>query len=85
MTSHAAHRTTDETIRLARAREMADSGRGREVRLAARLSLADIAATIGAYPSSIQRWERGARRPYGPAALRWLALIEALEEAHRAA
>lgn len=73
-----------DLLELARARALADSGRGREVRLAARLSLADVAGVIGTAASTVQRWEQGARRPYGEAALRWLNLIEALEETQRA-
>ncbi len=73
--------TTVDLLELMRARALADSGRGREVRLSARLSLADVASVIGTAPSTVQRWEQGARRPYGAAAVRWLHLIEALEEA----
>ncbi len=77
--------TAGDLLELVRARVLATSGRGREVRLAARLSLADVAGVVGTAASTVQRWELGARCPYGAAAVRWLHLIETLEEAQRCA
>jgi DNA-binding transcriptional regulator YiaG len=68
----------DQTLSLARVRAMAQSGRAREIRLAAKLSLYDVAGAIGSNASSVQRWETGQRRPYGAAALRWTGLLDAL-------
>ena len=74
----------EDVLALARVRELAESGRAREIRLAARLSLYDIAGAIGSNASSVQRWEAGLRRPYGEQALRWLALLDALERQREA-
>jgi DNA-binding transcriptional regulator YiaG len=75
----------DDVLALARVRELAESGRARSIRTAARLSLADVAGAIGSTASSVQRWENGARRPYGQAALRWCALLDALERQRESA
>jgi DNA-binding transcriptional regulator YiaG len=71
-------RIADQALSLARVRAMAQSGRAREIRLAAKLSLYDVAGAIGSNASSVQRWESGARRPYGAPALRYGSLLDAL-------
>ena len=68
----------EDVLTLARVRELAESGRAREVRLASRLSLYDVAGAIGSTASTIQRWESGLRRPYGVPAMRYGALLDAL-------
>jgi len=74
---------TDDVLTLVRVRELAASGEARRVRLAAGLSLYDIAGAIGSTASSVQRWESGNRRPYGEPALRWCRLLAALEAQQR--
>jgi transcriptional regulator with XRE-family HTH domain len=69
----------DDVLTLVRVRKLAASGRARSIRLAAGLSLYDIAGAIGSTASTVQRWELGDRRAYGDAALRWCALLDALE------
>lgn len=67
--------------RLARVKAMAADGSARQVRLAARLALRDIALAVGVDTSTIGRWETGSRVPRGDAAWRYADLIERLEKA----
>lgn len=68
----------DRVVELSRIRSLARSGSARTVRLAAGLSLAEIAATVGVTSSAVFRWENGERAPHGDAALRYGELLEAL-------
>lgn len=70
----------DELVRMARCREMASSGRARAIREKARLSLSEMAQTCGIDEGTLSRWERGQRRPRAAVALRYLAVLEALEQ-----
>ena len=47
----------------ARGRRYASSGRGREIRRTASLSIADIAAALGTSAPAVSRWERGLQTP----------------------
>jgi transcriptional regulator with XRE-family HTH domain len=67
----------DDLATLIRSRELAVA-RGRELREAAGLSLAEVGAAIGTSAASIQRWELGQRTPHGELAARYGALLEAL-------
>ncbi|MFW3172569.1 helix-turn-helix domain-containing protein [Geodermatophilus sp. CPCC 206100] len=49
--------------RLIQARALLASGEARRIRLAAGLSVGQVAADIGVSASAIQRWERGERVP----------------------
>ena len=60
-------------------RRMAADGEGRQLRLAARLSLAEVAAAVDVDTSTIWRWEQGRRRPRGEAALRYGHFLRALQ------
>jgi DNA-binding transcriptional regulator YiaG len=72
--------TSIETIKaLARIRELAVSGRAREIRQRHSLSLTEMAAAIPAGANTVARWEVGDRRPRGEAALRWLEILDSLE------
>jgi len=70
---------TDKLTRLVRVRHLAATGEARRCREAARLSLGDIANSIKVGRSTILRWETGERRPTGPAALRYLAALDAID------
>ncbi len=70
----------DRALRLAAVRELADTGRLREQRLRSRLSLAEVAEAVGATAAAVSRWERGLRRPRGEAAIRYLDLLEQLDQ-----
>jgi len=65
-------------LALAEARSYARSGYGRDVRVKAGLSLADVAGAIGVSTATVYRWETGKYRPAGAAALAWGRLIDAL-------
>jgi transcriptional regulator with XRE-family HTH domain len=71
-----------DALSLAAIRELASSGRARERRQQAGLSLYDVAAAIGVAAPTVHRWERGHRRPHGQAALRYAALMDALARRH---
>lgn len=71
-----------EAVELALARALSASGRGREIRLAARLTLEDVGLSIGADAASVLRWERGTVRPRRDAAVRWARLMADLAKAN---
>ncbi len=79
--------TNNELRALARVRAMTANGQAREVRTRARLSMADVAATLGVGTSTVARWETGRRVPHGKAALRYAKLLDdlVLEGATRSA
>ena len=68
-------------VKLATVRAAARSGASRDVRMAAGLSLREVAEAIGVGVSTIHRWEAGDRRPHGAAALRYADLISELKAA----
>jgi DNA-binding transcriptional regulator YiaG len=63
---------------LADVRALARSGRARSIRLAARVSLSEMAAEVRVAPSTVHRWETGQRAPHGAAALRYGMLLRRL-------
>jgi DNA-binding transcriptional regulator YiaG len=65
---------------LSRMRELAASGDARRLRIAARLSQAEIAEACGATASSVSRWESFDRIPRGKAARRYAAIIVRLAD-----
>jgi DNA-binding transcriptional regulator YiaG len=70
---------TDLTA-VSKARSLASTGAARSIRLAAGLSLREIAADLGVSPSTVLRWERGERRPRTQAAARYGHRLEELME-----
>ena len=66
---------------LIRVRAMAASGRAREIRVAARLNLSEVANAVGVTATSVYRWEKGQRTPTGEVALRYGALLDELTAA----
>ncbi len=72
------NRVETRALALADARSYARSGHGRDVRVSAGLSLADVAGAIGVSTATVHRWETGKYRPAGAAALAWGRLIDAL-------
>jgi transcriptional regulator with XRE-family HTH domain len=71
-------RTSSNAADLARLRALCSAGLARQIRLAGRLSQADVAEDVGVDPSVISRWETGDRKPRGDAALRYLMLLDLL-------
>lgn len=63
---------------VARGRALAHSGAGRSIRLAARISLGELARAIGASQPAISRWERGVCLPSPEYAARYAAELDEL-------
>lgn len=63
-------------MQLAQVRRLTRSGVARRRRIAARLSLAEIAAEIGVAPSTVFRWEKNKRTPRGDAAVAYLRVLD---------
>ncbi|MFH1330242.1 MAG: helix-turn-helix transcriptional regulator [Actinomycetota bacterium] len=72
--------TTPETQAedIARVRALCAGGAARAIRVAARLSLKEVASDVGVSLSTVWRWEMARRSPRGPAALRYLRLLDRL-------
>ncbi|MCH7670473.1 MAG: helix-turn-helix transcriptional regulator [Acidobacteria bacterium] len=66
---------------VARCRALARSGAARSIRIAAGVSLAEVARQLQVSPSTIHRWETGLRSPRAAAAERYGRLLRQLIEA----
>lgn len=67
--------------RLAALNRLIAAGDAASIRERSGLSLLTVGSSIGAWPSTVSRWERGLRRPHGPAAMAYLDLLERLGKA----
>lgn len=67
-----------DALCLAKIREWCVNGRAREIRIANRLSQAEVAKPIAATQAAVSRWECGQRLPSGEVALAYLRLLESL-------
>jgi transcriptional regulator with XRE-family HTH domain len=72
--------TTEQILLLAAARKHAETGSGRAIRTQARLTLAEVAATLGVSEPAVSRWENGLQMPRTKAAIRWAKLLRKLEK-----
>ena len=70
-----------EADRQAELHRLIASGRAQQIRAKSGLSLRMVARSIGAESSMVSRWERGKRRPHGPAAMAYLKLLLRLGKA----
>jgi DNA-binding transcriptional regulator YiaG len=59
----------------------AQSGRGREVRKAGGLTVAELAALVEVSPAAVCRWEIGDRRPTGVRAVRYALALRLVAKA----
>jgi DNA-binding transcriptional regulator YiaG len=59
------------------------SGRAREIRERAHLSLAEVARALGTDPSAVWGWESGRRSPRGPNAAKYASLLWKLDQVTR--
>jgi DNA-binding XRE family transcriptional regulator len=75
---------TDHLLLLSAARRHAKRGTGYAVRVAAGLTLTEVARAVGADQSTIWRWENDKTQPHGERAARWAALLGELEAAGHA-
>jgi DNA-binding transcriptional regulator YiaG len=71
--------TIEDLKLIVEARELLESGRAIEIRKAARLSQAEVAACCDVDPAAISRWESQQRRPRGAAAKRFARLMRTLD------
>ena len=85
MTTNRDVHSFEYAVDVVRGRQLATSGAGRMLREQAGLSLAEIATACGVYPSTVLRWETGARVPKGHHAVAYKELLEGLHEARKAA
>lgn len=76
--------TSHELVLLTRARRLARSGEAQALRLAAGLSLREVADAVGISHSNLWRWEAGQRAPRGAAAIAWAQLLDQLAAAQSA-
>jgi len=70
-----------DPVKLSHLRRVTSSGEARAIRIAAGLSYAEVSAGCGVDLTTIYRWEAGKRSPRGEAAMRYLAILEALAKA----
>jgi DNA-binding transcriptional regulator YiaG len=68
----------NDVLLLARARQACESDLALTIRRRARLSQAEIGATVGVSTAAVSRWETGRRVPRGKAAQRYAHLLAAL-------
>lgn len=62
---------------LVQARRLTRGG-GRRIRVAADLTLRELAAEVGVDAATLYRWERGEGKPRGEAAVRWVRALESI-------
>lgn len=66
---------TVRAVWIARARRLASSAEGRELRTRAGLSLADVAAVADVTPAAVHAWENARYLPRGEHAVRYARLL----------
>ena len=72
----------DQLLALHQLRSLCITGEARRIRESRRLTVAEIAQTVGVSHTAVSRWERGLRTPRGGAALRYAKLLQALDHHH---
>jgi DNA-binding transcriptional regulator YiaG len=72
-----------ELVELSGVRALARTGAARSIRLAAGLSLSEVAKSVGVTPVTVYRWEVGDRSPRGGPALRYKELLDSLASGGR--
>lgn len=74
---------TSDLLELSHARSLVASGTTRSIRIAAGLSLRDVASALEVAPSTVLRWERGERVPGKVAGPAYARLLRVLVEGRR--
>jgi DNA-binding transcriptional regulator YiaG len=72
-----------DLVKLADVRVACQTGAARSLRIAAGLSLQEVADAVGVGAPTVFRWETGERRPRGEAAIRYSEVLESLAERQR--
>ncbi|MGW3416495.1 helix-turn-helix domain-containing protein [Streptomyces phaeochromogenes] len=70
--------TKAHALRLVQLRAAISRGETRELRVAARLSISEMADACGVDQSTLWRWEQGKRLPRGEHAVRYADLVDSL-------
>lgn len=60
--------------------KLLDPRRAKAIREAAGISQRRIAVELGVHPLTVQRWEKGTRRPRGELLVRYAQLLEELRQ-----
>lgn len=68
----------DELAELAAVRALTRTGTAKAIRKAARVSVPEMAETIGCATSTLWRWENAERAPRGAAALRYKRVLDSV-------
>ena len=68
----------EDLVQLAKVRSLTSTGAARSIRLAAGLSLAEVAMACGTGAPTIWRWEHGVHAPSGSKGLRYAAVLNEL-------
>lgn len=72
----------NSTLRIAKVRQMCQSGEARAIREGALAERGDLARDLGVHVSAVSRWETGDRLPRGETALQYLQILERLQRLH---
>ncbi len=70
--------TANTAPRLARLRSLMSTGAAKSIRLAAGVSLPEIARDVGVAHSTVYRWENDLNAPKGEPALRYAEVLDEL-------
>ncbi|MDQ6876273.1 MAG: helix-turn-helix domain-containing protein [Candidatus Dormibacteraeota bacterium] len=73
--------TSEELVELRDVRAFVRTGRARQTRLRAGLSLSEVAQSVGVSVAAVYRWETSDRTPRGEAAVRYWRLLQQLKVA----
>lgn len=71
-------KTAGDLAEIMAGRLLLTTGAGREIREAAGLSRADLAAALGCHVDTVVKWEAGHRRPRAEVSRRYARLLTAL-------
>jgi DNA-binding transcriptional regulator YiaG len=70
--------TKAHALRLVQLRAAISAGETRQIRVAARLSISELATACGVDQSTLWRWEQGKRLPRGKHAVRYADVLDSL-------
>jgi transcriptional regulator with XRE-family HTH domain len=70
--------TLTELLLVAQAKEWAESGQARQLRVSAGLTQEQVGEHCGVGASAVSHWESAERHPRGRPALRWARLLDQL-------
>ena len=67
-----------DLVKVSRARRLCMDGQGRRLRVAAQVSVRELAQAVGVNPATVCRWETGESAPRPDAAVRWVDALQQL-------